>query len=132
MVDPVVMPPPDGSDCRPFVEDLRARAGRPVVADDLDKFPKGFREEVIKLVAASGHVLLASMTEPVFADSRRSGAVRERRRCFPGRPCVARGGHPSLHSALDATERPWWSRDMQSGTAPRFVAPAGYRKGSER
>ena len=63
MVDPVVMPPPDGSDCSQFVEVLRSRTGRLVVADDLDKFSKGLREEVIKLVAASGHVLLASMTE---------------------------------------------------------------------
>ena len=63
MVDPVVMPPPDGSDCSQFVEVLRSRTGQLVVADDLDKFSKGLREEVIKLVAASGHVLLASMTE---------------------------------------------------------------------
>ena len=63
MVDPVVMPPPDGSDCSQFVEVLRSGTGRLVVADDLDKFSKGLREEVIKLVAASGHVLLASMTE---------------------------------------------------------------------
>ena len=63
MVDPVVMPPPDGSDCRQFVDVLKSSTGRLVVADDLDKFSKGLREEVIKLVAASGHVLLASMTE---------------------------------------------------------------------
>ena len=46
-----------------FVEVLRFRTDQLVVADDLDKFSKGLREEVIKLVAASGHVLLASMTE---------------------------------------------------------------------
>ena len=63
MVDPVVMPPPDGSDCRQFVDVLKSSTGRLVVADDLDKFSKGLREEVIKLVAASSHVLLASMTE---------------------------------------------------------------------
>jgi len=63
MVDPVVMPPPDGSDCSQFVEVLRSETGRVVVADDLDKFSKGLREEIIKLVAASGHALLASMTE---------------------------------------------------------------------
>lgn len=63
MVDPVVMPPPDGSDCSQFVEVLRSGTGRLVVADDLDKFSKGLREDVIKLVAASGHALLASMTE---------------------------------------------------------------------
>ena len=64
MVDPVVMPPPDGSDCAEFVEILRSETGRLVVADDLDKFSKGLREEVIKRVAASGHALLAAMTEP--------------------------------------------------------------------
>ena len=63
MVDPVVMPPPDGSDCSQFVEVLRSGKGKLVVADDLDKFSKGLREAVIKLVAASGHILLASMTE---------------------------------------------------------------------
>ena len=62
-VAPVVMPPPDGSDCSEFVGELRSRANRLVVADDLDQFPKGLREEVIGLVAESGHVLLASMTE---------------------------------------------------------------------
>ena len=62
LVDPVVMPPPDGSDCSQFVEVLRSGTGRLVVADDLDKFSKGLREEAIKLVAASRHVLLASMT----------------------------------------------------------------------
>ena len=63
MVAPVVMPPPDGTDCRMFVEALRSNSGRPVIADDLDKFPKGLREEVIKLVATFEHSLLASMTE---------------------------------------------------------------------
>lgn len=63
VVDPVVMPPPDGSDCSQFLEDLRSGTGQLVVADDLDKFSKGLREEVIKLVATSGHVLIASMTE---------------------------------------------------------------------
>lgn len=63
MVDPVVMPPPDGSDCTQFVEILRSGTGRLVVADDLDKFSKGLREEVIGLVVASRHALLASMTE---------------------------------------------------------------------
>ena len=63
IVDPVVMPPPDGSDCRPFVQVLRSSSGRAIVADDLDKLSKGLRTEVIKLVAASGHALLASMTE---------------------------------------------------------------------
>lgn len=63
MVDPVVMPPPDGGDCSQFVEVLRSGTGRLVVADDLDKFSKGLREEVIKLVATSRHVLLASVTE---------------------------------------------------------------------
>lgn len=63
MVDPVIMPPPDGSDCSQFLEDLRSGTGRLVVADDLDKFSKGLREEVIKLVTTSGHVLIASMTE---------------------------------------------------------------------
>ena len=73
MVDPVVMPPPDGSDCRQFVEVLRSTTGRLVVADDLDKFPKKLREEAIKLVAASGHALLASMTE---LPSRTRGLLR--------------------------------------------------------
>ena len=63
MVDPVEMPPPDGSDCSQLVEVLGSGTGRLVVADDLDKFSKGLREEVVKLAAASGHVLLASMTE---------------------------------------------------------------------
>ena len=75
MVDPVIMPPPDGSDCSQFLKDLRSGTGRMVVADDLDKFAKGIREEVIKLVATSGHVLLASMTE---LSSRTRGLVLAR------------------------------------------------------
>ena len=63
MADFIVMPPPDGSDCSQFLDTLRAGAGYLVVADDLDKFAKGLREEVIKLVAKFGHVLLASLTE---------------------------------------------------------------------
>ena len=63
MVDPVIMPPPDGSDCSQFLQDIRSATGLLVVVDDLDKFSKGLREEVIKLVATSGHVLIASMTE---------------------------------------------------------------------
>ncbi len=63
MTDPLVMPPPDVSDCSQFLEALRTSSGRLVVADDLDKCPKGLREEVVKLAGASGHALLASMTE---------------------------------------------------------------------
>ncbi len=63
MVDPVIMPPPDGSDCSQFLEELRSGAGRLVVADDLDKFSKGLREEAIELVTKFGHLLIASMTE---------------------------------------------------------------------
>jgi hypothetical protein len=61
--DAEVMPPVDGSDCTEFIACLKSDAGGAVIADDLDKLPKGLREEVIKLVAASGHSLLASMTE---------------------------------------------------------------------
>lgn len=62
VVDAAVMPSADGSDCTDFIALLKSGSGRAVIADDLDKFSKGLREEVIKLVAASGHLLLASMT----------------------------------------------------------------------
>jgi len=59
----LVMPPPDGTDCSQFLETLKSNTGQRVVADDLDKFSKGLREEVIKLAAASSHLLLTSVTE---------------------------------------------------------------------
>jgi hypothetical protein len=63
LADAVVMPTPDGSDCADFIAILGSDSGRPVIADDLDKFSKGLREKVINLVAQFGHLLLASMTE---------------------------------------------------------------------
>jgi len=57
------MPAANGSDCTEFIAVLKSSSGRAIIADDLDKFSKGLREDVIKLVAASGHSLLASMTE---------------------------------------------------------------------
>lgn len=65
VADAVVMPAPDGSDCTDFIALLKSGSGLSVIADDLDKFSKGLREEVIKLVVASDHSLLASMTELV-------------------------------------------------------------------
>ncbi len=63
VADAVVMPPPDGSDCTDSIALLKSRSGLSVIADDLDKFSKGLREELIRLVVASDHSLLASMTE---------------------------------------------------------------------
>jgi hypothetical protein len=63
VADALVMPQADGSDCSEFIALLKSGSGRAVIADDLDKFSKELREEVIKLVAASEHLLLASMTE---------------------------------------------------------------------
>jgi hypothetical protein len=63
VVEPLVMPPPDGSDCSHFIEAIKSNSGRQVVADDLDQFAKGLREDVIKLAKTSRHQLLASMTE---------------------------------------------------------------------
>lgn len=62
-VDTIVMPPPDGTDCSGFLDDLKSPLGRRVIADDFDKFSKKIREDVINLAAASGHTLLASVTE---------------------------------------------------------------------
>jgi hypothetical protein len=61
--DAVVMPAADGSDCKEFMALLGSGPGRAVIADDLDKFSKGLREEVISRVADFGHSILASMTE---------------------------------------------------------------------
>lgn len=75
MHDALVMPAADGGDCTEFMRLLKSERGRPVIADDLDKFSKGLREEVINLVAASGHQLLASMTE---LSSRTAGLLHTR------------------------------------------------------
>lgn len=61
--EPLVMPPPDGTDCSRFIEAIRSGTAQWVIADDLDRFPKGLREDVIRLAASSGHQLLLSATE---------------------------------------------------------------------
>ncbi|MFC1833833.1 hypothetical protein ACFL2Q_03745 [Thermodesulfobacteriota bacterium] len=63
VAEPLVMPPADGSDCSHFIKAVQSGWSRRVVADDLDKFAKGLREDVIKLAAASRHQMLTSMTE---------------------------------------------------------------------
>ena len=107
VVDAVIMPPPDGSDCSQFLENLGSGTGQLVVADDLDKFSKGLREEVIQLVGEIQSRTDRLHDRAVRADSRPSPSqLRGRCRRILEGPCLKCRRGPSLYCPLDRFERP--------------------------